>query len=96
MKFSDNHPCFQGHFDLQAIVPGAYLLSLALDYVHQQRPELTSIHVVQAKFPHSLMPNVNYLWQLLEQSESDYIIRAKNTQDDQQVFLQARLKGKRA
>ncbi|ODN42747.1 hypothetical protein [Piscirickettsia litoralis] len=90
MRFNKNHACFQGHFDHQPIVPGAYLLSLAIDYIYQTHPTITSLQVIQAKFPQSLTPETHYEWQLTEQKPGIYIIRAKN---DSQLFLQARLKG---
>lgn len=54
-SFAPDHPCFQGHFDGNPLVPGVLFLALAQALVLPQGLHIR--RVVQAKFLHPLAPN---------------------------------------
>jgi len=67
-----DHPCLDGHFPGDPIVPGVLLLDMMRLLLQQWQPQLCISAIAKAKFHHPLRPGEPFTITLVERSPGSY------------------------
>lgn len=72
-KLTNEHDCFSGHFPLEPIAPGVYLINKVVDYIAKELNQQIFVkHIITVRYPLPLRPEIEATLEYhIESDQSD-------------------------